>query len=111
MSKVHCPLGRSRRINSLPLSLPSESEGVPSTTIREISILKELKHDAVVELYDIIISRSDIFMVFEYLDMDLKKLLETHPAVFTPKLIKVGVHPKRPYKMIANILRLTPTLD
>lgn len=61
---------------------------MPSTTIREISILKELKHDAVVELYDIIISRTDIFMVFEYLDMDLKKLLETHSAVFTPKLIK-----------------------
>lgn len=27
-------------------------------------------------------------MVFEYLDMDLKKLLETHASAFTPKLIK-----------------------
>lgn len=27
-------------------------------------------------------------MVFEYLDMDLKKLLECHSNVFTPKLIK-----------------------
>lgn len=42
------------------------------------------------ELYDIIISRSDIYMVFEYLDMDLKKLLESHSSVFTPQLIKVG---------------------
>lgn len=67
----------------------SETEGVPSTTIREISILKELKHHSVVELFDIIVSRADIFMVFEYLDMDLKKLLEKNSEVFTPKLIKV----------------------
>lgn len=70
----------------------SESEGVPSTAIREISLLQDLKHPAIIQLYDVIIADSSLYMVFELLSMDLKKLLDRSKEVFTPKLIKVSIY-------------------
>ena len=62
------------------IRLESEDEGIPSTTIREISLLKELKDDNIVGLYDIVHSNSNkIYLVFEFLDMDLKKYMESIP--------------------------------
>lgn len=62
------------------IRLESEDEGIPSTTIREISLLKELRDDNIVPLYDIVHSSSNkIYLVFEYLDMDLKKYMESIP--------------------------------
>lgn len=68
----------------------SESEGVPSTAIREISLLKDLIHPAIIQLYDVIVAESSLYMVFELLSMDLKKLLDKAKEVFTSKLIKVN---------------------
>lgn len=72
----------------------SETEGVPSTAIREISLLKDLQHHAIVQFFDVAISDVDksIYMVFEYLDMDLKKLLDRHKNAFVPSLIKSYMH-------------------
>lgn len=67
----------------------SETEGVPSTAIREISLLKDLKHQSIIQLYDVIIADSSLYMVFELLKMDLKRLLDKGKDVFTPKLVKV----------------------
>lgn len=62
------------------IRLESEDEGVPSTAIREISLLKELKDDNIVRLYDIVHSDSHkLYLVFEYLDLDLKKYMESIP--------------------------------
>lgn len=73
------------------IHLESESEGVPSTAMREISLLKDLRHPAIIQLYDVIVSGSSLYMVFELLSMDLKKLLDKAKDVFTPKLVKVSV--------------------
>lgn len=52
-------------------------EGVPSTCIREICLLKELNHSNIIKLEDVIIQRSKrIFLVFEFIDQDLKMLLD-----------------------------------
>ncbi|XP_068065557.1 cyclin-dependent kinase 3 isoform X1 [Anomalospiza imberbis] len=57
-----------------------ESEGVPSTAIREISLLKELKHPNIVRLLDVIHSQKKLYMVFEYLNQDLKKYMDSCQA-------------------------------
>jgi cyclin-dependent kinase len=63
------------------IRLESEDEGVPSTAIREISLLKELRDDNTVRLYDIIHSDSHkLYLVCEFLDLDLKKYMESIPA-------------------------------
>ncbi|KAF9108217.1 Cyclin-dependent kinase catalytic subunit [Mortierella sp. AM989] len=61
------------------IRLENEDEGVPSTAIREISLLKELKHENVVQLLDIIHDETKLYLVFEFLDLDLKKFMDSQP--------------------------------
>jgi len=58
------------------IRLEAEDEGIPSTAIREISILKELQHPNIVRLHDVIHTEKKLTLVFEYLDQDLKKMLD-----------------------------------
>lgn len=46
-------------------------EGVPFTAIREVSLLKQLKHNNIITLHDIIYSKNTLTLVFEYVDRDL----------------------------------------
>jgi len=62
------------------IRLETESEGVPSTAIREISLLKELDHPAIVQLLDVVHADQKLYLVFEYLDKDLKKHMDDHNA-------------------------------
>ncbi|KAH8381744.1 hypothetical protein KR093_011519 [Drosophila rubida] len=75
------------------IRLEGETEGVPSTAIREISLLKKLRHKNVVQLHDVVISGNNLYMIFEYVNMDLKKLMDKKKDVFTPQLIKVRAIP------------------
>ncbi|BFZ06355.1 hypothetical protein BsWGS_09395 [Bradybaena similaris] len=72
------------------IRLDAESEGVPSTAIREISLLKELDHANVVRLLDVIHCEMKLYLVFEYLTKDLKKYMDSFPSseVINPALIK-----------------------
>ncbi|GAA5915584.1 hypothetical protein JCM6882_006381 [Rhodosporidiobolus microsporus] len=58
------------------IRLEAEDEGVPSTAIREISLLKEMKDDNVVRLFDIVHSDTKLYLVFEFLDLDLKRYMD-----------------------------------
>lgn len=58
------------------IRLDTETEGVPSTAIREISLLRELNHPNIVRLLTIIHSEKKLYLVFELLDQDLKKFMD-----------------------------------
>lgn len=58
------------------IRLDNEDEGVPCTAIREISLLKELKHPNIVRLHDVLHADKKLTLVFEYCDQDLKKYLD-----------------------------------
>ncbi|KAL6649092.1 hypothetical protein ACP70R_013316 [Stipagrostis hirtigluma subsp. patula] len=71
------------------IRLEQEDEGVPSTAIREISLLKEMNHGNIVRLHDVIHSEKRIYLVFEFLDLDLKKFMDSCPEFAkNPTLIK-----------------------
>lgn len=73
------------------IRLESEEEGVPSTAIREISLLKELDHPNVVRLMDIVHADARLYLVFEYLDLDLKRYMDDvrKGEGFTPDHVRV----------------------
>ena len=61
------------------IKLETEQEGIPSTAIREIALLKELQHPNIVRLVNVLHTDKKLTLVFEYLDQDLKKLIDTTP--------------------------------
>ncbi|KAH8945248.1 hypothetical protein BDL97_12G031200 [Sphagnum fallax] len=75
------------------IRLEQEDEGVPSTAIREISLLKEMQHGNIVRLQDVVHSEKRLYLVFEYLDLDLKKHMDTCPDLAKdPRLIKTYLY-------------------
>uniref|UniRef100_A0A8C6CVQ3 cyclin-dependent kinase n=1 Tax=Moschus moschiferus TaxID=68415 RepID=A0A8C6CVQ3_MOSMO len=51
-------------------------EGAPCTAIREVSLLRNLKHANIVTLHDLVHTQRSLILVFEYLDRDLKQYLD-----------------------------------
>lgn len=70
-----------------PFRLDQEDEGVPSTAIREVSLLKELHHPNVVRLLDVFCSLKKLYLIFEFVDNDLKKHMKTK-GLLTPDQVK-----------------------
>jgi len=72
------------------IRLENDDEGVPSTAIREISILKELIHPNIVSLNDVILSEKDLYLVFEFLSCDLKRHIDNIPqgSFMEPYMVK-----------------------
>lgn len=69
-----------------------EEEGVPSTAIREVSILKECDHPNVIKLHEVYSNASALYLVFEFLDMDLRMYLKRRGAFIDPPLLKSAVY-------------------
>ncbi|CAH0552589.1 unnamed protein product [Brassicogethes aeneus] len=65
-----------------------DSEGVPSTAIREICLLKGLRHSSIVELLDVMYTTDKLFLVFEYLDLDLKRYIDYTKKPIEKDLVK-----------------------
>ncbi|KAM0682630.1 Cyclin-dependent kinase catalytic subunit [Mitosporidium daphniae] len=82
------------------IRLESEDEGVPATAIREISILKELDHDSVVKLHDVVHHNSKLYLVFEYLDLDLKRYMDSIRASGGMKMDQIKCYL---YQLISGI--------
>ncbi|CBY18142.1 unnamed protein product [Oikopleura dioica] len=58
------------------IRVEGDDEGVPSTSIREIALLKELKHENIVKLIDVSLDEEQLFLIFEFLSCDLKNYLD-----------------------------------
>ncbi|KAI1705676.1 protein kinase domain-containing protein [Ditylenchus destructor] len=73
--------------------LENEKEGFPITAVREIKILRQLDHQNIVKLLDIVTDKeaatdlkhdtAAFFLVFEYVDHDLMGLLESQLITLT----------------------------
>lgn len=64
-------------------------DGFPKSAVREIAILKQLNHENIVRLLDVVSLEGDYYIVFEYMDTDLDKLMNYSP-VSNPSIIKVS---------------------
>jgi len=84
------------------IKMDNEKEGFPITAIREIKILKSLRHENIVDLKEIVTSKAPdgrlkhVYMVFEYLDHDLAGLLDS------PEVTLTEAHTKCYMKQLLN---------
>ncbi|KAG0298066.1 serine/threonine protein kinase, CMGC, CDC2/CDK sub, partial [Dissophora globulifera] len=75
----------------------NENEGIPITALREIKILKRLRHENIVPLHDIAVNpgswsgrnRASVYMVFPYMDHDLSGLLNNPKVRLSVPQIKL----------------------
>ncbi len=82
------------------IRLENEQDGVPSTAIREIALLKEIRHPCIVKylqlcliplgysLRDVVYADNSLYLIFEYLEYDLKKYMMRNGPL-SPAEVKV----------------------
>jgi len=73
------------------LRIENKNEGIPITALREMCILKNLRHENIVELIEIIQDVDKIYLIFEYVDQDLKMFLDEHKEIKDISLVKVSI--------------------
>ncbi len=73
------------------MKIQNDNEGIPSTALREISLLKGLKHPNIVDLKDIILDSTKIYLIFEFLNQDMKAFIDRleQKAYIDPVTVKV----------------------
>ncbi|XP_078677271.1 cyclin-dependent kinase 17-like isoform X12 [Branchiostoma floridae x Branchiostoma belcheri] len=67
-------------------------EGAPCTAIREVSLLKDLKHANIVTLHDIIHTEKSLTLVFEYLEKDLKQYMDDCGNIMSMTNVKLFLY-------------------
>mmetsp|Transcript_46508 Transcript_46508/g.101204 ORF Transcript_46508/g.101204 Transcript_46508/m.101204 type:complete len:321 (+) Transcript_46508:106-1068(+) len=75
-----------RALKRIPIVM--DEDGVPATAIREVSLLKECDHPNVIRLYDVFSLDRALYLVFEYVDMDLRIFLKRNGAFRNPHALK-----------------------
>ena len=72
------------------LKLDKEKEGFPITALRELSTLISLKHPNIVNVKEVVYGSSldKIYVVMEYMDHELKSILEDRKLGFSHGEIK-----------------------
>jgi serine/threonine protein kinase len=65
-------------------------DGIPFTFLREITILRQLRHPNIVELKDVIIQDGSVcmYLAFEPMDMDLYHYIQSSTGSLAPEQIR-----------------------
>ncbi|XP_015793683.1 cyclin-dependent kinase 16 [Tetranychus urticae] len=67
----------------------AHEEGTPCTAIREVSLLRGLKHNNIVTLHDIIHTDKTLTLVFEYLEQDLRQYMDHCANLLSQNNVKI----------------------
>ncbi|KAG8908549.1 kinase subunit of RNA polymerase II carboxy-terminal domain kinase I [Tulasnella sp. 403] len=80
--------------NRDPSSQPVETEkdGFPVTALREIKLLQSLSHQNVIFLHEMMVSKGNVYMVFDYMEHDLTGVLHQSQFTFTAAHLKSLCH-------------------
>lgn len=76
-------------VKKIKLGLPTEAEdGINRTALREIKLLQELHHDNIIGLLDIFGHKSNISLIFDFMDTDLEVIILDQSIILKPSDIK-----------------------
>ncbi|KAJ4960418.1 hypothetical protein NE237_020328 [Protea cynaroides] len=72
------------------VKMEKEREGFPMTSLREINILLSFHHPSIVDVKEVVVGSNldSIFMVMEYMEHDLKGLMETMKQPYSQSEVK-----------------------
>ncbi|KAI9063242.1 Pkinase-domain-containing protein [Trametes sanguinea] len=70
------------------IKMEAEKDGFPVTAMREVKLLQSLRHENVVQLYEMLVCKGTVYMVFEYMDHDLTGVLSQTQFEFTEAHLK-----------------------
>lgn len=64
-------------LKQIKMHLQQQNEGFPVTSLREICLLKQLKHENIIELNSVLVgaNKESVFLCFEYCQIDLANLV------------------------------------
>lgn len=63
-------------------------DGINRTALREVKLLQELKHPNIINLMDVFGHKSNVSLVFDFMDTDLEVIIKDNSIVLTPAHIK-----------------------
>jgi serine/threonine protein kinase len=64
------------------------NDSMPTTALREITLLRTLCHPNIVKLEHVILQPKGLYLVFEFVELDLKKFLDNSAQYVTGDLLK-----------------------
>uniref|UniRef100_A0A663MTK7 Cyclin dependent kinase 10 n=1 Tax=Athene cunicularia TaxID=194338 RepID=A0A663MTK7_ATHCN len=88
--------------------MDNEKDGMPISSLREITLLLQLRHPNIVELKEVVVGNhlESIFLVMGYCEQDLASLLENMQTPFSEAQVKAG--PDFRYVTPVRVLPLWP---
>ncbi len=84
--EISAPVGKIVALKKMRIE--NEEDGMPSTAIREIVILKLLRHRNIVSLKQVIHEAGKLVLVFEYLDYDLRNYMSVRKTQLQEMVVK-----------------------
>lgn len=76
-------------VKKIKLGKRSEAkDGINRTALREIKLLQEISHKNIIGLLDVFGHKSNVSLVFDFMETDLEVLVKDMSIVFTPAHIK-----------------------
>lgn len=90
LNKRRCSRVKDTKTNEIvalkKIRMEREMDGMPISSLREISILKRMRHKNIVNVTDVAVGPKleSIFLVMEYCEQDLGTLLDMVPTPYTP---------------------------
>jgi len=63
-------------------------DGINRTALREIKLLQEISHENIIGLLDVFGHKSNVSLVFEFVDTDLEVIIKDQKIVLTPANVK-----------------------
>eukprot|EP01083_Nonionella_stella_P176715 619028_1 len=72
------------------VKLLKSADGFPITSIREISLLLQLKHPNIIDVREVVVSKdmSGVYMVMDYMEHDMKGIMQIKKGAFSTSEVK-----------------------
>lgn len=74
------------------IKLENESDGISSSTLREITLLMQVNHENIVKLENVIFERERMCLIFELLEVDLRRYLDQMQGLMEEDEVRVSIH-------------------